>query len=94
MKPREEDLLNLVVEVKGYRGEQAKQKRMTMDTYWVPGVNNSKRYGRWAFAEFTDVFTMPTDLDNEITKKQASLDLEQQFEKMLANTGKGKSHGA
>ena len=90
----EEDLLNLVVEVKGYRGEQAKQKRMTMDTYWVPGVNNSKRYGRWAFAEFTDVFTMPTDLDNEITKKQASLDLEQQFEKMLANTGKGKSHGA
>ena len=27
-----------------------------MDTYWVPGVNGLCRYGRWAFAEFTDVF--------------------------------------
>ncbi len=27
-----------------------------MDVYWVPGVNNHRRYGRWAFAEFTDVY--------------------------------------
>ena len=27
-----------------------------MDTYWVPGVNHLGTYGRWAFAEFTDVF--------------------------------------
>jgi len=27
----------------------------------VPGVNNLGTYGRWAFAEFTDVFQMQTD---------------------------------
>jgi type III restriction enzyme len=28
--------LNLVVEVKGYRGEDAKEKKATMETYWIP----------------------------------------------------------
>ena len=31
-----------------------------MDTYWVPGVNNSGQYGRWAFAEFTEVYEIET----------------------------------
>jgi type III restriction enzyme len=35
-----DDLLHLVVEIKGYRREDAKEKKATMDTYWVPGVNN------------------------------------------------------
>ncbi|MGH6850436.1 MAG: hypothetical protein ACREDD_08350 [Methylocella sp.] len=50
------DLLHLVVEIKGYRREDAKEKKSTMDSYWVPGVNHLKTYGRWAFAEFTDVY--------------------------------------
>ena len=45
-----DDLLNLVVEIKGYRGENAKDKANTMDAYWVPGVNNLGAFGRWAFA--------------------------------------------
>ena len=57
----EDDLLHLIVEIKGYRREDAKEKKNTMDTYWVPGVNNLKQYGRWAFAEFTDVFQMQDD---------------------------------
>ena len=44
-----EDPLNLVVEIKGYRGEDAKEKKSTMETYWVPAVNNHGGYGRWAF---------------------------------------------
>lgn len=32
-----------------------------MDTYWVPGVNHLKTRGRWAFAEFTDVWQMQVD---------------------------------
>ena len=52
----EDDPLNLVVEIKGYRNEDAKAKKLTMDTYWVPGVNGLGRYGRWAFAEFTARF--------------------------------------
>ena len=57
----EDDLLRLVVEIKGFRGEDAKTKKITMETYWVPGVNNSGKLGRWAFAEFTDVHTMKAE---------------------------------
>jgi len=55
-----DDLLHVVVEIKGYRGEDAKVKKLTMDTYWIPGVNNLKAYGRWVFVELTDVHTIGT----------------------------------
>ena len=45
----DDDLLNLIVEIKGERREDAKDKKMTMDTYWVPGVNNHRDYGRVGF---------------------------------------------
>ena len=48
------DLLHLVIEIKGFRGEDAKEKRAAMETYWVPGVNRLGVFGRWAFAEYTD----------------------------------------
>jgi len=50
------DWLNLVIEIKGFRGEDAKEKAETMRAYWVPGVNNLGSFGRWAFAELTEVF--------------------------------------
>jgi type III restriction enzyme len=53
--------LHLVVEIKGYRGEDAKEKKSTMETYWVPAVNHSGEYGRWAFAELTDFFEIEAD---------------------------------
>ena len=56
---------NLVVEIKGYRREDAKEKKSTMETYWVPGVNNLGGYGRWAFAEFTDVYADRSRLRGE-----------------------------
>jgi type III restriction enzyme len=55
------DLLNLVVEVKGYRREDAKMKKLAMNSFWIPGVNQLKNYGRWAFAEFDDVYAMEAD---------------------------------
>lgn len=69
-----DDLLNLVVEIKGYRREDAKEKKSTMDTYWVPGVNHIGTYGRWAFAEFTDVFQMQDDFAKKV---------ESEFNKMI-----------
>ena len=54
----EEDPLNLVVEIKGYRGEDANVKKLTMENYWVPGLNRLTEYGRWAFTEITDVHSM------------------------------------
>ena len=56
-----DDPLNLIIEIKGYRGEDAKEKKTTMETYWVPGVNNAGEFGRWAFAEFTDVYEIGAD---------------------------------
>ena len=64
----EEDFLNLVVEIKGYRGEDAKEKASTMATYWVPGVNHLGKFGRWAFAEFTDKYAIESEFDEVIQK--------------------------
>ena len=60
------DPLHLIVEIKGYRGEDAVEKKSTMDTYWVPGVNHLGSHGRWAFAEFTEVFQIEADLKAKI----------------------------
>ena len=62
----QEDPLHLIVEIKGYRREDAKEKKSTMDTYWVPGVNNLEHYGRWAFAEFTEVYRIETDFEARV----------------------------
>jgi hypothetical protein len=61
-----DDPLRLVVEIKGYRREDAKEKKSTMDTYWVPGVNNLGTYGRWAFAEFTEVYQIESDFEAKV----------------------------
>jgi type III restriction enzyme len=64
-----EDPLHLIVEIKGYRREDAKEKKATMETYWVPGVNNLGRYGRWAFAEFTEVYQIETDFKEKVSSQ-------------------------
>jgi len=61
-----EDPLHLVVEIKGYRQEDAKEKKTTMETYWVPGVNRHGHYGRWTFAEFTDIYAIEPELEDKI----------------------------
>jgi len=70
----ENDLLHLVVEIKGYRREDAKEKKTTMETYWIPGVNKLKQYGRWAFAEFTEVYRIEADFEARV---------EAEFNKMI-----------
>ncbi len=60
------DALNLIVEIKGYRGQDAKGKKATRENYWVPGVNNLGNYGRCAFAEFTDVYEIQADFKEKV----------------------------
>ena len=61
-----DDPLHLVIEVKGYRYTDANAKKSTMETYWIPGVNKLKTYGRWAFVEFNeDHFTGGLFADDE-----------------------------
>ncbi len=63
---RDGDLLHLVVEIKGYRREDAKEKKAAMDTYWVPGVNNLRTLGRWAFAELTEIYQIDADFKAKV----------------------------
>ncbi len=69
----DDDLLNLIVEIKGYRGEDAKDKKATMEAYWVPGVNNHGNYGRWAFAEFTDVYGMEAEFNRLVASPKITI---------------------
>jgi type III restriction enzyme len=61
--------LNLVLEVKGFRGADAQLKAETMKTLWVEGVNNLGTFGRWDFAEFKDPFVMQDEFDRLVDGK-------------------------
>ena len=61
-----DDLLHLVVEIKGWRDEQDKAKKEAMEVFWIPGVNNLKSRGRWAFAELKRVYALEGDLKAKI----------------------------
>ena len=61
--------LHLVVEIKGYRREDAKEKKSTMDTYWVPGVNHLGTLGRWAFAEFTELHQIEDEFEAKVASE-------------------------
>lgn len=74
-----DDLLHLVVEVKGYRREDAKDKKSAMDIYWIPGVNNLKTYGRWDFVEFKDIYQMDANFKAKV---------EDEFNKMILGVAK------
>ena len=63
-----DDPLHLVAEVKGFRGEDAKDKSATMRTYWVPGVNRLGSHGRWQFVEFGNSWTFEEELETAVTQ--------------------------
>lgn len=67
---RLDDGTTLILEVKGFRGHDVPLKTAAARDKWVPAVNRLGRFGRWAFAEFRDPFTMAEELDRVI----ASLD--------------------
>ncbi len=79
----DDDLLHLIVEIKGYRREDAKEKKATMDIYWIPGVNNLKTYGRWGFAEFTEVYQIQADFKAKV---------EGEFNKMIQSATAKDAH--
>ena len=63
-----EEPLNLVLEIKGFRGLDAQFKAETMKNRWVPGVNNLGGYGRWAFAELTDPFAIQDEFEKLVAR--------------------------
>lgn len=53
-----DDLLHVVVEIKGFRNEDAEDKRSAMERYWIPDVNSLGTFGRWAFIELGGAYEM------------------------------------
>jgi type III restriction enzyme len=45
-----------------------------MENYWLHGVNNNGHYGRWAFAELTEVYQIESDFKAKV---------ESEFNKMI-----------
>jgi len=74
----DDDLLHLVVEIKGYRREDTKEKKATMDAYWVPAVNNLRTVGRWAFAELTEIYQIESDFEAKVASA---------FDEMIVRVG-------
>jgi type III restriction enzyme len=60
------DPLHLVAEVKGFRGEDVKDKQTFIETYWIPGVNHLQEYGRWAFVELKEIYALEDDFDAKV----------------------------
>lgn len=80
------------MEIKGYRGEDAKDKKETMETKWVPGVNHFGTFGRWAFAEFNIPYSMKNitlSADEELIEsaraRRERTTLNEQFRRWLAD---------
>jgi len=62
----DEEPLNLIVEVKGERDDDAAIKADTAKTFWIPSINADGRFGRWAYHEFLDVWLMESELGSKI----------------------------
>lgn len=48
------DFLNLILEVSGEKLKEKAAKVATAKDLWIPAINNSGSYGRWAFMELSD----------------------------------------
>jgi type III restriction enzyme len=73
-----DDPLNLVLEISAKGGgpkEQAERKRAKVETarvLWVPGINNLKTEGRWAFHECGDPWNLQNELRAQISAPESA----------------------
>lgn len=69
--PSGEDV-NLIIEISGFSNDKTGHKdakRHYTQNYWVPAVNNLKKYGRWDFIEISDI----DNIEALLTQKLQSL---------------------
>lgn len=63
------DEVNLIIEISGFSNDKTGHKdakRHYTQNYWVPAVNNLKKYGRWDFIEITDIDNIEALLTQKI----------------------------
>jgi type III restriction enzyme len=71
-------------EIERFRREIIERTGDRRQADWVPGVNNLGTYGRWAFAEFAEVYQIESDFKAKV---------EAEFDKMIEGAGRTKSEG-
>lgn len=55
LKMPDKSILNLLIEVTGKKDDKKKMKIKTTNDLWVPAINNSGKYGKWAILEIQDI---------------------------------------
>ena len=63
-----------------------------METYWVPGVNNLGTYGRWAFAEFTEVYQIEADFKAKVESEFNKMIESASFDQTRRNSSRRRNH--
>lgn len=66
----QDDLLNLVVEVSGFRKRDKDAKSTTMKSLWIPAINNHGGFGRWDFVEVTDIDQVKSVVRDAVKRRQ------------------------
>lgn len=64
-------LVNLIIEISGFSNDRTGNKdakRLYTQNYWIPAVNNLKKYGEWAFIEITDIDNIELELTQKINE--------------------------
>ena len=64
-----DDPLYLIVETKGFPDDKEGLKSGTLESQWLPGVNDLGDYGRWDFAIFKDGYDIKKEFTALIDKK-------------------------
>lgn len=65
-----DDLLNLIIEVSGERRDDKDAKVATMESLWVPAINNDGRFGRWGFIQVKDPHQVTKEFKKSFGSKQ------------------------
>ncbi len=81
--PEVAEPLRLIVEVKGRRGEEAKAKKETMESFWIPTVNGLGCHGTWAFLELRDPHEMQGDLESGFSAALHALEEEERRKEIV-----------
>ncbi len=84
------DPLNVITEIKGFRGLDAEAKRDTLVRLWLPTVNSDGRWGRWAAAEIVASTDMIDSFDGQVwDAKDKGDEVLRQIEAKLATATHG-----
>ena len=51
----------VIVEIKAYHKQNAKNKKLTIEEYWLPSINRLRTYGHWDFVELRGIDTLEDD---------------------------------